>query len=195
MFELHTERLTIRPLRMDDLNDIHRILDLELDETDTGSQPAGTLERRQEWLAWTVLAYEQLARLHQPPYGERAVTLRSDGRLVGAVGYSPCLAPFGQLPGFQRLGVPDGGLFSAEVGLFYAIAPAWQRQGIASEAAGALVRYAFETLNVRRLVATTAYENLASQAVMHRLGMQLERNPLPDPFWFQVVGVLQNPAG
>jgi [ribosomal protein S5]-alanine N-acetyltransferase len=195
MFELRTERLHIRPLRMDDLDDIYRILDVELAEADTGSPPAGTLEGRREWLEWTALAYEQLARLYQPPYGERAVTQRDTGRLIGAVGFVPCLAPFGQLPGFQRSpGLPAERLFSAEFGLYYAIAPAWQRQGYASEAAGAMAGYAFETLHLRRIVATTSYENLASQAVMRRLGMRLERNPFPDPPWFQVVGVLDNPA-
>ncbi len=29
---------------------------------------------------------------------------------------------------------------------------------------------------------------------MHRLGMTIERNPYNEPFWFQLVGVLENPA-
>jgi len=29
--------------------------------------------------------------------------------------------------------------------------------------------------------------------VMEKLGMRLYRNPQPAPFWFQVVGVLDNP--
>ena len=36
------------------------------------------------------------------------------------------------------------------------------------------------------------YANATSQAVMRHLGMSLERNPLPDPPWFQFVGVLHN---
>jgi hypothetical protein len=44
------------------------------------------------------------------------------------------------------------------------------------------------------VVATTAYVNEASQRVMARLGMRVERNPCPDPPWFQVVGTLDNPA-
>jgi hypothetical protein len=29
---------------------------------------------------------------------------------------------------------------------------------------------------------------------MRKLGMRIERNPYPDPFWLQIVGVLANPA-
>jgi hypothetical protein len=30
---------------------------------------------------------------------------------------------------------------------------------------------------------------------MRRLGMRIDRNPYPDPPWFQVVGILENPDG
>ena len=42
-----------------------------------------------------------------------------------------------------------------------------------------------------RLVATTERSNTASQAVMRRLGMSVEENPLPEPEWFQVVGWME----
>jgi hypothetical protein len=29
-------------------------------------------------------------------------------------------------------------------------------------------------------------------AVMRKVGMQIEKNPFPDPPWFQVVGFLEN---
>jgi len=37
----------------------------------------------------------------------------------------------------------------------------------------------------------TEYDNLASQGVMRRLGMKLEKTPFPDPPWLQVVGILR----
>jgi len=36
--------------------------------------------------------------------------------------------------------------------------------------------------------------NLGSQGVMRRLGMQILRNPYPEPVWLQVAGVLKNPV-
>ena len=78
--------------------------------------------------------------------------------------------------------------------MFYAISPAHQRRGYASEAARALVDYAFQRLNLKRVVATTNYDNAASIGVMRKLGMWVEKNPRPEPPWLQVVGVLENNA-
>lgn len=79
-----------------------------------------------------------------------------------------------------------------EVGLFWAIDPTQQGRGYATEAARALVAHAFGRLRLRRIIATTEYENVASQGVMRKLGMRVERNPLPEPPWLQIVGVLDN---
>jgi RimJ/RimL family protein N-acetyltransferase len=142
-----------------------------------------------DWLRWTVDGYAQLARLHQPPYGERAVVHRADGRLVGLVGYVPLLAPFAQLSAFGAVAYPAS--FTPEVGLYWAILRAQRGQGYAVEAARALVSYAFEQLTLARLVATTANDNAPSLGVMRRLGMRIERNPYPEPAWFQAVGILE----
>ena len=55
-----------------------------------------------------------------------------------------------------------------------------------------MIGYAFGVLNLRRIVATTEHDNLASQGVMRTIGMRLERNPFPDPPWMQVVGIKEN---
>jgi [ribosomal protein S5]-alanine N-acetyltransferase len=195
---LETARLLIRPFMMEDLPDIHQILDVELNTADLETLKVSetfrvSLEERSEWLQWSVLNYNQLAKLYQPPYGDRALVLKSNGKLIGACGFVPCLMPFEQLPGFTT---PDrsvgGSRNSTEFGLFYAISPVYQRQGCASEAAQALIDYAFQHLNLKRIVATTDYDNLASQSVMRKLGMRIERNPLPELAWMQVVGIIDN---
>jgi ribosomal-protein-alanine N-acetyltransferase len=189
---LETARLQIRPLTHDDLEVIHRILDVELGEADLPT--AGTLlEERARWLQWTILGYEQFASLHQPPYGERGVALRATGQLIGAVGFVPCLMPFEQLPQFSASPAP-GRLATTELGLYWALSPAFHRRGYATEAARAMVEYAFVQMRVKRVVATTTYENAASVGVMRKLGMRVERNPFPDPFWLQFVGLLENPG-
>jgi hypothetical protein len=78
-----------------------------------------------------------------------------------------------------------------EFGLFYAVSIAQRRQGIATEAAAAMAGYAHDELGLARILATATYDNAASQGVMRRLGMDILRNPFPDPPWLQVVGVLQ----
>lgn len=196
---LETSRLSIRPFELDDFEAIHRILDIELE--DGGRTPERLVQARREreqWLAWSVLNYSMLEWLAQPPYGDRAVVLRESGHLIGAVGYSPTLLPFEQLPSFSRaLGYeplpPDAARTRSEVGLYWAIAPDHQGKGYATEAAAALVHHAFAMLRLRRIVATTTFDNGPSIGVMRRLGMQIERNPFPDPLWLQVVGTLEAP--
>jgi RimJ/RimL family protein N-acetyltransferase len=191
---LETERLIIRPFTVDDLDAVHQLLDVDLHDADFGSEGATTRDERQKWLQWTVMNYEELAKLYQPPYGDRAVTLKQTGQVIGACGYVPSFAPFGQLPAFRSATANDDTerLFTPEFGLFYAFSPAFQRQGYATEAAKALIDYGFRQLNLRRIVATTTYDNAASIGVMRKLGMQIERNPYADPPWFQVVGFLEN---
>lgn len=179
---LDTPRLRVRPFVMEDLDVCHQMFDHEAWQT---GEP---LEGRRRWLQWSVLNYRALAVLAQPPYGDRAVVLKTTDEIVGSVGLVPCIGPFDRLPSY-------GGDVAAEhnrpeFGLFWATRTAHQRQGYAAEAARAMIDYAFTELRLKRIVATTDYDNARSQAVMRRLGMRLERNPQPGPAWFQVVGVL-----
>ncbi len=190
---LETERLLIRPFTMADLDAIHQMLDLDLLTADFGTEGANTRQERDHWLQWTILSYEALARLNQPPYGDRAVVLKQTQQVIGACGFVPCFAPFGQLPAWRSASYDAVAHFnSPEFGLFYALSPAYQRQGYATEAARALIDYAFTQLQLKRIVATTAHENVASIGVMRKVGMRIEKNPHPDPPWFQVVGILEN---
>ena len=191
---LETARLTIRPFVIEDLDDIHRILDVELHNAETGDAGPQLLAGRRQWVEWSILNYEQLANLYQPPYSDRAVVLKQTGQLIGACGFVPCLAPFTQLPYFA--GTPDPApteLTTPEFGLYYALSPAHHRRGYATEAAGALIDYAFRHLHLKRVIATTAYNNAGSAGVMRKLGMRIERNPYATPPWLQIVGVLENP--
>ena len=183
---LETERLRIRPLASGDLEDCHRLY-VEIDWIDHDLDPAANRAKRASWLAWTIDSYRELAALHQPPYGERAIERRSDGAFLGLVGLVPSLAAFGQLAAF---GGREDARVRPEVGLFWALRPSAQGSGVATEAAGALIAYARDELQVERLVATTERDNHASIAVMRRLGMAIEENPHPTSDWPQVVGVL-----
>ncbi len=185
---LETERLLVREFEPGDLEIVHDLLDVEL-----GPEGALTREERHEWLTWTVLGYRQLAQLHQPPYGDRAIVLKETGRLIGACGYAPVLDAFGQIPSLRGDTPERPGLTSSEVGLYYALSPSQRGRGYATEAARALVDHAFVRLRLARIVATTTSANTASMGVMRRLGMRIERNPRPTPPWLRVVGVLDYP--
>jgi len=153
---LETERLVIRPFTIEDLDDIHRILDIDLMIADFGTEGAITRQEREQWLQWTILSYEELARLNQPPYGDRAIVLKQTQQIIGACGFVPSFAPFRQLLSASH----DAGAHfnSPAFGLFYAFSPAYQRQGYATEATQALSDYAFRELHLKCIVATTTYE-------------------------------------
>ena len=189
---LQTQRLIIRPFTLDDLNDIHQILDMDLEFVAADEQPH-TVEERKAWLKWTVMNYEQLERLYQPPYSDRAVVLKRSSQLIGTCGFVPSLGPFGRLPSYRNpVDSSTAQCNFPEVGLFYALSNVHRGHGYATEAAEAIIEYAFRELALGRIVATTTYDNTRSIRVMQRAGMRIERNPLPDPPWFQVVGILVN---
>jgi len=179
---LETERLIVRELSLDDLEAINRILN----ESFGGNT---LLNERKRWLEWTVLGYEMFAMLEQPHYGERGVVLKETGELIGAIGIVPYLNTFNQVAAFK---LPLTASATAEVGLFWAITPAHQDKGYASEAACAVIDYLFTREKLGRIIATTGYDNLASQAVMRKLGMMVERIDPPQPPDLFVVGVLEN---
>lgn len=184
---LETERLTIRRLTPTDLDDCVALYD-EIGWNDPAHSPREARQARADWLDWTHRSYDAYEALTQPPYGERAVITKA-GDFAGLVGVVPGLAPFDQLPMF---GARQGAPMRPEVGLFWAFRPSFQGQGFATEAAKTLADQLFARLRLARIVATTERENLASQAVMRRLGMRVEENPFAaDPPWFQVVGVLE----
>ena len=188
-----TSRLQIRPFVLEDTPAIHRILDLCFGDG-TRIDDSDALRERESWVQWSNLSASWHERMHQPPYQDMAVVHRESGRLVGSVGYAPVVGPIEQLPGMGTAAEGEPALFTAEVGLFWAIDPDHQGKGYATEAGRALIEHAFEHLGLKRIVATTEFDNLASQQVMVKLGMRLLRNPLPTPPWFQVVGVLDNPS-
>lgn len=186
-FALETERLRIRELTAADLPAIAAVLD--------AACAPSPLPQRKQWLAWTTASYRMHDELGQPPYGERAVVLKASSTLIGAVGVVPAYGPFGSLAWFaERTPIAASGLSTPEVGLFWAIDPAHQRQGYATEAAAVLMNYMFHVWQLERIVATTTDDNIASMRVMQHLGMQIERNPHPEPAWFQVVGVRLHPS-
>jgi RimJ/RimL family protein N-acetyltransferase len=84
-----------------------------------------------------------------------SVEEREGGRLVGDVGLSPA----------------DGELGVMKVG--YTIAPVLQGLGYATEAVGALVAYAFDTLDAEVVRAYASAENVPSHRVAEKVGLRL----------------------
>lgn len=76
--------------------------------------------------------------------------------------------PIGMCGLIKREGLDD-------VDLGYAFLPAARGQGLAREAAAAVLAHGFVRLGLRRIVAITAVDNEASGRVLEAIGMRLER--------------------
>lgn len=84
--------------------------------------------------------------------------------------YAVCLKNGGRLIG--NLYLSKGDFDTWELG--YALHRGFQRQGYATEAARALLDYAFSQLGARRITAMCSDRNTASRGLLERLGMRRE---------------------
>jgi ribosomal-protein-alanine N-acetyltransferase len=93
-----------------------------------------------------------------PELGLWATVQKDSGNFIGRCGLLPWTI--------------DG---QQEVEVAYAIARNYWGQGLATEAAGAILQYGFWHLNLPRLVSLIEPENTASQKVAEKIGMRFEK--------------------
>ena len=150
---LTTDRLVLRPLAMDDLDDL---VALHAEES-FWRYPFGRGWSRSEtesFLERTIQRYED------PGVAVSAVVVSDTGELAGWAGLS--------IPTFLPEILP-----AVEVG--WRLGERRRGHGFATEAGRAWVRYGFGELGLESIVSIYEPENIASGAVMRRLGFTLER--------------------
>ena len=149
---LETERLLMRRLVASDLDDLYA---LYRDPEIRRYFPEGTLTLREtrEELEWFLNGHPR-----HPELGLWATLQKPTGAFIGRCGLLPWTI--------------DG---VDEVEIAYLIAKPWQRQGLGAEAARALVRYGFESLRLRRLIALIDPEHEASIRTAQKAGLRLEK--------------------
>jgi ribosomal-protein-alanine N-acetyltransferase len=152
MVILNTERLVLRHLEPDDIDSLYTLYrDPEIRQY----YPDGTrtFEQTKEELNWFRHGHP-----HHPELGLWATIDRSTGEFLGRCGLLPW-----DIEG------------KYEVELAYMIKKARWREGLATEAAQAIVRHARDSLGLRRLICLVIPGNAASAGVAERVGMSLER--------------------
>lgn len=196
METLQTDRLIIRPFSMDDLESAHQVLDVEMQ----WSGPDGSLEQRRQELQRDILlsTWNDGSRL----FGFRGICLQAKEQLIGLCGFHPWLWTPSQKALFwpqlfDAPGAPHAYAYASfELSIGYGLSSSHRKQGYATEAANALIRYAFETLHVKRIFADTTRSNVGSINVMKRVNMRVARHPTrPDEEWPDgpaVVGCIEN---
>lgn len=106
-------------------------------------------------------------RMVKNGYGLWAVEKKRDGTFIGFVGLNSVDASF---PFFPRV----------EIG--WRLLSAYWGVGYASEAAQAVLAYAFKPLNLAEIVSFTAVQNTPSQRVMQKIGLQFNKEYFNHPF-------------
>jgi RimJ/RimL family protein N-acetyltransferase len=174
---LVTERLVLRPLRLNDVESYHRVID-----EDPKNAGAISLAQRRD----LVHSYVQNDMLNGA-LGWWAIVLRSSNCFIGRCGVDPYVADF------VRIAEPSlqGPHNRVEVELAYHIDAGLRRRGFAYEACSSLVAYSFEQTKLPRLVSVTSRTNTASQALMMKLGFRMYENSHPE-YQGDAVGVLEN---
>jgi len=144
-----SERLLIRPLQLDDSAAVYRYR----------SDP--DVVRYQMWRPQGKSDVRQFIRKLQTLspgmpgiWYQFAIVLQQTGELIGDCG----------------IHVPLTAADAAELGM--TLAPEFQGKGYAVEALRALIRYCFETLHMRMIVARTVPQNTRSIALIDKTGFQ-----------------------
>ena len=82
-----------------------------------------------------------------------AITIKETQKIIGWCG----IQPFDPIPDKKEI--------------FFGLSPAYWNKGYMTEAAGAVLRYGFETLNLKEIVAGVKPKNSASIAVLEKIGL------------------------
>lgn len=148
---IETERLLIRKWQLP--RDLDEALAIYGDPQTMHFIPCGALGQEQ-----TVrLVQRMMDRDEQQGYGIWPVVHKADHRVIGECGIT-------QIPGHE----PD-------IEIAWIFHKAYLGQGYATEAARAVMQYAFEELQIARLYALIDRSNAPSIAVANRLGMRYDR--------------------
>jgi RimJ/RimL family protein N-acetyltransferase len=148
----HTERLTIRPVTVDDFKPLWQI-------------------RRQDsvgqWMTSTSADWDRFAEvMGDDDRMGKTLVIERDGTVIGDLMLAPEDAWAQTEVAEQAKGV------QAEIG--WCIDPAEEGRGYATEAVRELIRIAFEDLGLRRLIANAFAANDPSRRLMERVGMRPE---------------------
>lgn len=148
---LTTPRLLFRQFTLADLDQLYREI-YSHPKVAEALSPTGTISLQQT----ASLLSRRLQHWQTYGFGAWALVYRQNQQLIGHCG----LHYLADTP---------------EVELTYTLNPTYWRQGLATEAGQAVLRWGFETLALKQIVAVTGPNNIASQRVMQKLGMKYEK--------------------
>ena len=152
MIPITTERLTLRAFALDDAAFILALLNDPDWIRFIGDRGVQTLDDARRHIS-----EKYLAAYERDGFGLMLAVRNEDGVSIGMCGL------------LRREGLAD-------VDIGFAFLPRYRGQGIALEAARAVLAHGRDVLNIKRAVGITLPENIASKALLEKLGLQFESN-------------------
>jgi len=149
---LETKRLLLRRQNIKDLDDLWALYRNPEITKYIPDAPRSREEAKEE-LEWHMNGHPRF-----PELGLWATIHKETGKFIGRCGLLPWTI--------------DG---QSEVEVAYTIAQEYWGQGLATEAAQAILNYGFELWNLSRLISLIDAENIASQKVAQKIGMAFEK--------------------
>lgn len=144
---IETQRLYLRELKMDDQNELSKVLS-DPESMQYYSHPFNQ-EEVKNWIKWNEENYQQFN------HGLWAVVLKEGDTFIGDCGIT-----------MQNI----DGVRLPEIG-FHIIKDYWNK-GYATEAASACKEYAFNVLGYSEIFSYTTLRNIPSQKVAEKIGME-----------------------
>ncbi|MGB0133474.1 GNAT family N-acetyltransferase [Dokdonella sp.] len=148
---LHSERLDLRELGLDDADFMLELLNDEDFVRNIGDRGVRTLDDARQYIA-----AGSMPSYRQHGFGFWCVVHRDTYQRIGICG----------LARREELDAVDIG---------YAFLPAWRGKGFALEAASTVMDAARQRFCLRRIVAITSLDNPASARLLERIGLTFER--------------------
>ncbi len=150
LFRIETDTLVLRPFGLHDAAAVYALSNEPSSQNWLPSQVQADEDEARGLLKFLIKQYAGPADPRRGPF-VLAVDHRDDGALIGHVGLSP---------------------FEGEVEIGFAVAEAYQRQGLAVEAVIATCGWALGRFSLPRILAITAQSNRGSRKVLTRAGFE-----------------------
>ncbi len=155
---IKTNRLTLRQIKMEDMDAHFAIFSNPEVMAGHGMSPYTDRSQSEEMLSWYGRAFLQRKAMRW------AIIHQETGQFIGSCGYFHI--------------TPEH--FRAEIG--YELDPAFWRQGLGTETVVAILEFAFATVNFHRIEAIVDPNNAASAALLRKIGFT-EEGLLRDRFY------------
>ena len=147
---IETERLVLQPMKIEDAD-----LILELYNSPNFIKFIGDRNIRSIQDAERYIVNKFLPQLERLGYGNFLIKLKSNGKKIGGVGI------------FER-----EGLEIHDIG--FSFLPDFEGKGYGFEASSELLKIAFAEFGLKKISAITIKENIASQKLIEKLGLQYQ---------------------